>query len=521
MLRNTLLITLAAIGCSEQKFHTLNGADGVRGPAIELDPDFLQFGNLREGQEEIQTFTISSVGETALQVENIRVESDAPSFTILTDVEGLRLPVGEAVEVDVAFSAMAADEHFGQAIVTSNAAVETEVSVELAGAGTIAELQISPDPLDMGDTYVGCEKDNTIDLTNVGTDALEIYQILQDGASFTLNNGLDLPLTLEPDESVSVDMEFSPLDAGENEGTITVFSSEPLGEREAIQFGTGEISATYDEEWTVPANPPSDIVFYVDQSGSMSDDQARLASNFTTFISELNTYSTDWQIIVANDQWNTGCNNTSGVLMPGSPNYTTRFGDAVSSGGGWYTEAGLTVVSEAIDKTDAGECNYGFLRPDAMLHIIMVSDEVEQSPSTWNWYVDKIIAKKGSSANVKFSAIAGDYPGGCASASGGSADAGDGYYQPVVATDGVFLSICSDWATPSNLSMLAAASVQMEAYELGATAAPSTIQVFVNGTERNSGWHYDADDNTVVFDEGIPTEGDHVRVTYGGVASCD
>ena len=91
----------------------------------------------------------------------------------------------------------------------------------------------------------------------------------------------------------------------------------------------------------------------------------------------------------------------------------------------------------------------------------------------------------------------------------------------MVATDGVFLSICSDWATPSNLSMLAAASVQMEAYELGATAAPSTIQVFVNGTERNSGWHYDADDNTVVFDEGIPTEGDHVRVTYGGVASCD
>ena len=29
------------------------------------------------------------------------------------------------------------------------------------------------------------------------------------------------------------------------------------------------------------------------------------------------------------------------------------------------------------------------------------------------------------------------------------------------------------------------------------------------------------DDNTVVFDEGIPMEGDHVRVTYGGVASCD
>ena len=69
--------------------------------------------------------------------------------------------------------------------------------------------------------------------------------------------------------------------------------------------------------------------------------------------------------------------------------------------------------------------------------------------------------------------------------------------------------------------MLAAASVQVEAYELGATAAPSTIKVYVNGTERLSGWHYDSDDNTVVFDEGIPEEGDNVRVTYGGVTSCD
>lgn len=521
MSRNTLLISLLAFGCSEQKFHTINGADGVRGPGIQVDPDYLEFGTLREGEEEIKTFMIASVGEVALQVENVRIESDAPSFTVLTDVEGVRLPVGETMEVDVAFSAMAAHDQYGQAIVTSNSASDTEVSVELVGTGAISELQISPDPLDMGDTYVGCEKDNEVELTNVGTDALEIYNILQSGDSFELNNSLDLPLTLEPDESVSVNLEFIPVDAGENEGSITVFSSEPLGEREAVQYGTGEISANYDEEWTVPANPPSDIVFYVDQSGSMSDDQDRLASNFTTFISELNTYSTDWQIIVANDQWNTGCNNTGGVLTPGASNYANRFGDAVSSGGGWFTEAGLTVTSEAIDKTDAGECNYGFMRPDAMLHIIMVSDEIEQSPSAWTWYMDKIVAKKGSSANVKFSAIAGDYPGGCASESGGSADAGDGYYQPVMATDGVFLSICSDWATPSNLSMLAAASVQMEAYELGATAAPSTIKVYVNGTERLSGWHYDSDDNTVVFDEGIPEEGDNVRVTYGGVTSCD
>jgi hypothetical protein len=36
-----------------------------------------------------------------------------------------------------------------------------------------------------------------------------------------------------------------------------------------------------------------------------------------------------------------------------------------------------------------------------------------------------------------------------------------------------------------------------------------------------TGWHFDAADNTVIFDEGVPSEGDLVRVTYGGVTDCD
>jgi hypothetical protein len=68
---------------------------------------------------------------------------------------------------------------------------------------------------------------------------------------------------------------------------------------------------------------------------------------------------------------------------------------------------------------------------------------------------------------------------------------------------------------------LAAASVQVAAFELAATPAPSTIHVYVNGVERLTGWHYDEADNTVFFDEGIPDEGDTVRVTYGGFTVCD
>jgi hypothetical protein len=502
--------------CSQDTdIKSISGTGRGGGPGIELFPPILDFGALSaDDAPVVMQFDISSVGGEPLNIEGLRIDSEAASFTILTGIDEPLLMVGESLTIDVIFEAMAAHIHGGQAVVTSNAELQPEVAVTLIGEGIIPELSISPDPLDMGTTYVGCEHPADVKLTNVGTDTLEIFEIGQAGDAFQMTSALELPLTLAPEESVNVYLNFEPLDEGDVEGTLTVTSSEPLGEREALHTGTGEFGARYDEEWVVPADPPSDIIFYVDQSGSMSDDQDRLATNFSTFITELASYSNDWQIIVITAD--SGCNAHGGVLRPGMLDYESRFQSAVSSGGGFWTEAGLTLTAEAVDKTDPGECNYGFLRPEAMLHIIMVSDEPEQSSSSWTWYMDKVIAKKGSSANVKFSAIAGDYPGGCA-----TADAGDGYYQPVMATDGVFLSICSDWATPSNLSMLAAASVQVAAFELAATPAPSTIHVYVNGVERLTGWHYDEADNTVFFDEGIPDEGDTVRVTYGGFTVCD
>ena len=52
------------------------------------------------------------------------------------------------------------------------------------------------------------------------------------------------------------------------------------------------------------------------------------------------------------------------------------------------------------------------MRPDAMLHVINISDEPEQSEyisgETWNELVDQIVAEKGSLALTKVSAIAGE-----------------------------------------------------------------------------------------------------------------
>ena len=84
----------------------------------------------------------------------------------------------------------------------------------------------------------------------------------------------------------------------------------------------------------------------------------------------------------------------------------------------------------------------------------------------------------------------------------------------------MFLSICSNWATPSNLSQLAEASINQDTFVLSREAAESTIEVYVNGSLR-SDWTFDSDGNSVTVNGGVPTEGDSVEINYSVLANCD
>ena len=191
----------------------------------------------------------------------------------------------------------------------------------------------------------------------------------------------------------------------------------------------------------------------------------------------------------------------------------------MKKGGGSFTESLLTPAAYATGKSGSGQCNAGFMRDGALLHIIAVSDEPEQSPYTsgysWSQLVDMMVANKGSASLVKVSAIVGDYPSGCS-----TADPGTGYYEAANYTGGEFLSICaSSWS--GYMSALAEASVSMDTYELNATPVEHTLWVAVNDVERTSGWYYDSGGNSVIITENIPEGGDVVKVTYAGLANCD
>lgn len=509
--------TLAAFtACSENTISKIDDNQGNTGPMIEVEPQFLQFGELAAGEQEVQVFTINSVGGSDLEISSIELAANsAGSFTILTSgYEDVMLP-GTRQDIEVAFSPLGATNQTGVVIIGSNDPDAARTTVDLEGAGLVPELSIDPDPYDFGNTYVGCPRSGDITLSNVGSDLLIISEIAGFGDGFSYTNSNVLPAELSPGGSIVVNVQFDPDYEQSYEGALTVVSNEPLGVREATQLGSGMYAAAYTDEFDVPTNPPSDIMFLVDQSCSMDANAAALGTNFSYFITELSNYTTNWHIMVVNDD--DGCNN-SGILTSSTASYGDRFRSAVPSGGGSYTEALLTPASRATGLTNSGQCNAGFMRSNAMLHIIFVSDEPEQSPERWDVLVSRIIANKGSQSLVKLSAIVGNMPSGCSG--NGDADAGTGYYEAVNYTGGEFLSICaSSWS--SYMPLLAEASVSQSTFELSATPVEYTISVFVNGAQVMAGWHYDAASNAVIFDSNTPQAGDHIRIDYAGAANCD
>ena len=220
-----------------------------------------------------------------------------------------------------------------------------------------------------------------------------------------------------PGASSDVVIEFEPEAETTDIGKLRVHSNDPRGWVSSTQVGDGEYIDLVKDFFVVPEAPPVDILFAVDQSCSMDNDNARLAANFSNFISKITTVTSGWRIGVVTN--NNGCFK-HGYLEETTSAYTGKFNTAVlADDGGSNTERLLTLSRDALSKTGAGACNNGFLRPDALLHVIMVSDEPEQSSTSWSNLVTQLQGYKADPADVKLSAVAGDYPGGCKTADPG------------------------------------------------------------------------------------------------------
>ena len=221
--------------------------------------------------------------------------------------------------------------------------------------------------------------------------------------------------------------------------------------------------------------------------------------------------ATGWRLGISTTAWQNSASIQEFPLIPGAT--VQDAWDAYNAIGNYGLEAGFdSLYSYMIDNT----YNPTWLRPDAGLLVVFVSDEEEQSNHHFNnsalglqdfinWYA-------GQRSSVFMASIVNLPPAqSLCNQSHHGTYIGQRYIDATNYFGGTVVDICStDWAPG-----VQAAAIQVQPYEeweLTHPPLPDTIIVFVDFVEFTD-WTYDSSTNSVQFDV-LPPEGSLVEIGY-------
>jgi hypothetical protein len=293
-----------------------------------------------------------------------------------------------------------------------------------------------------------------------------------------------------------------------------------------------------------------DVLWVIDNSGSMAPYQDRLAANFDSFVNIFVAKGFDFRIAVTtteaymanaahtgNPEWarfrdGTDATMHTGIFVidPLTPNLNNIFITNAKQGvGGSGDERAFSSFREAL----ISPLNPGFLRPRSYLAVIILSDEDDfsgdsravgvnnnrdygaptlDSVNTYVSVLEGLTQSSGGSRRFNVSAIAGlDTSCGAVVATR--------YIDIANKTDGVLGNIC-DQSYASALNRIQARIGELSTqFYLNREPQVQTIVVKVNGTliaqDSVNGWTYNASGNSIVFHgAAIPPQSAVIEVNY-------
>ena len=230
---------------------------GVQGtsPALTLSASSLDFGGVQIGSPAVLQLKLTSSGTAPVTISSSSVAGQGFAITSVAYPAGdtgwpATLSPGQQVVLSVTFNPTAAGAVNGNLTIASDASGGS-ANVALDGTGMLAatpQLTLSASSLSFGSTTVGSTVTRTLILTSSGNAPLTITAVPVNGAAFSILNTA-LPATLQPNQQLTVTVEFQPAAAGTDTGSLSVTSDDPGGA--AIVSLGGSAAATTTPQLTV------------------------------------------------------------------------------------------------------------------------------------------------------------------------------------------------------------------------------------------------------------------------------
>lgn len=277
--------------------------------------------------------------------------------------------------------------------------------------------------------------------------------------------------------------------------------------------------------------PSVDVLWVVDNSGSMDAEQTQLADNFPVFMPYFLGSGLDYHIgVTSTDMKNNGENgrlvaadNGDTWIDVDSNNPEAMFIQMARLGiGGSPTEKGRFAAFKALE-THKNGANQGFLRDDrgAGIHTIVVSDEPDLTQADditkaefIEWMND---LRPDNPELTTFSSIVNPPGGGIARPSGID------YLEITDGVGGIKWDIGSDnWISVLEQLAIQAAGLKRE-YFLSQLPVDSTIEVQVQAPDGDvitgQDWEYSVQRNSIMFETFVPEPLSQVLIQYTVLSS--
>ena len=501
-------------------------------PEIVVMPKIIDFGNIESGQETgVEQLTIVNAGDEVLLLDPLSLVAGTDRFTIGHDEsEDWELTPGEGIQIDIYYEPETYEGNGGLINIVSNDDETPEIEVLIVGRGDAPVMVVSPSEFDYGTISMGCDNEERVTIRNEGNLPLtvdSVSQMVTQPADILMEFG-SLPLPpwiLQPNQEIDFLVSYIPDDTGLDDSAITIKGNDPqTPEVQVTQFGEGVF-----EQWITQTHiqqevPFLDIIFVIDNSGSMNIFQNELSNQMSAFMNVFILSGADYHLgFVTTDRgWFQG----SGSVYWVDSNFATPVdwaqGVIAQIGiGGSGIEKGIRFAKEVLENTDpvAGAApGTPFWRADATLVIIYVSDEPDFSDGGWTNYVSFFDTIKPAVDMTRHFAVIGDHPIGCQWQSPWgvrSISYGNGYWDMTQRYNGDWYSICApDWG--SQMQDLADTVTIHRTFPLDEPdPIEETIFVTVNG-QVVTDWVYDSNDNTVTFGESsVPDANQTIIIEYG------
>ena len=274
--------------------------------------------------------------------------------------------------------------------------------------------------------------------------------------------------------------------------------------------------------------PKAEFYWVLDQSGSMNDDNTKVANFANQFEKEVRNTSLDYRLGVTNtDKRNNGKLRVPPAWHTNGSTFKSEVQGAViscSRGGNWHcsggAEHGIEAAKQGITYMTGQSAQQPTpaerIRSNAQVITIFMSDEeantFQRSGKSVQPYIQFFKGR-----TIAF-AIVGDGQG--------CGQNGKAYKDVALGTGGKFASLCAKDLKQTIRDIIFAATGLASNYVLPQTPISSSLRVFLNGTwvprSRDDGFEYFAENNSIAFfgsfrpspKQGNNQPGDYIAVSY-------